>query len=198
MSDSLIRKGAVVGRREGRRSLSAYGSHARGIRILVNAERGAHVARRGGTVSHHAVDSDWSAATALALIYPLARRMRRAFGASLRGAVDARRDAERDAEKIEPPSSGSEGAGCMKRKPSIRSLETVLFDEAVAYLDHANGDELSAAYALAWDRNRLDGSNAPPDDAEVHHALFLLCRTRGRHAPSFDEMRVELRRRAAA
>ena len=86
----------------------------------------------------------------------------------------------------------------MKRKPSIKSLDTVSLEEAVAYLDHANGDELNAAYALACDRNRLDGSIAPPDDAEVHHALFLLCRARGKHAPSFDTMRVELRRRVAA
>jgi hypothetical protein len=85
----------------------------------------------------------------------------------------------------------------MKRKPSIRSLETVTLDEAVAYLEHARGDELDAAHALAWDRNRLDGSHAPPDAAEVHHALFLLCRARGQHPPSFDAMRVELRRRAA-
>jgi hypothetical protein len=85
----------------------------------------------------------------------------------------------------------------MRRKPSIRSLETVTVDEAMAYLDHAGGDELDAARSLAWDRNRLDGSHAPPDDAEVHHALFLLCRARGQRPPSFDEMRVELRRRAA-
>ena len=38
----------------------------------------------------------------------------------------------------------------------------------------------------------------PPDDAEVHHAYFLLCRARGMLPPSFDEMRVELRRRVAA
>ncbi len=86
----------------------------------------------------------------------------------------------------------------MKRKPSIRSLETLSLDEAVAYLDQANGDELGAASALAWDRNRLDGSLAQPDDAEVHHALFLLCRSRGERTPSFDETRVELRRRRAA
>ncbi len=85
-----------------------------------------------------------------------------------------------------------------KRKPSIKSLETVSLDEAQAYLEHAGGDELDAAYALAWDRNRLDGAMAAPDDAEVHHALFLLCRVLGKSAPSFDEMRVELRRRVAA
>ncbi len=71
-------------------------------------------------------------------------------------------------------------------------------EEAMAYLDYARGDELSAAHALAWDRNRLDGSIAPPDDAEVHHALFLLSRARGLPPTSFDEMRVELRRRTAA
>ncbi|MGA3123586.1 MAG: hypothetical protein ABSF69_22700 [Polyangiaceae bacterium] len=86
----------------------------------------------------------------------------------------------------------------MKRKPSIRNLETVSLEEAMAYLDYANGDELNAACALAWDRNRLDGSGAAPDDAEVHHALFLLCRARGARPPSYDEMRVERRRRVAA
>jgi hypothetical protein len=86
----------------------------------------------------------------------------------------------------------------MQRKPSIQSLETVSLEEATAYLEHAGGDELNAAYELAWDRNRLDGSHAAPDDPEVHHALFLLCRARGQHPPSFDDMRVELRRRVAA
>ncbi|HEY1691934.1 MAG TPA: hypothetical protein VGG39_07220 [Polyangiaceae bacterium] len=86
----------------------------------------------------------------------------------------------------------------MRKKPSIKSLANVSAEEAQAYLDHADGDELTAAYTLACDRNRLDGSIAPPDDAEVHHALFLLCRARGKLAPSFDEMRVELRRRVAA
>jgi hypothetical protein len=37
-----------------------------------------------------------------------------------------------------------------------------------------------------------------PDDAEVHHAMFLLRRARGLDAPSFDSMRVQLRRRVAA
>jgi len=86
----------------------------------------------------------------------------------------------------------------MKKKPSIKSLETVSLEEADGYLDAAGGDELTAAHALACDRNRLDGSHAAPDDAEVHHALFLLCRARGKHPTSFDEMRFELRRRAAA
>ena len=96
------------------------------------------------------------------------------------------------------PSQGGNEGNEMKRKPSIKSLETVTCEEAQAYLDYARGDELSAAYALACDRNRLDGSIAPPDDTEVHHAFFLLCRARGKLAPSFDQMRFELRRRAAA
>jgi hypothetical protein len=86
----------------------------------------------------------------------------------------------------------------MKRKPTIRSLETVSLEEAIAYLEYSDGDELDAACALARDRNRLDGSAAAPDDAEVHHAYFLLCRARGLLPPSFDDMRIELRRRLAA
>jgi hypothetical protein len=96
-----------------------------------------------------------------------------------------------------PPQADQEGTD-MRKKPSIQSLETVSCEEAQAYLDHARGDELNAAVTLAWDRNRLDGSIAPPDDAEVHHALFLLCRAQGKNPPSFDQMRVDLRRRVAA
>ena len=44
----------------------------------------------------------------------------------------------------------------------------------------------------------MNGSDQEPDDAEVHHALFLLRRARGLDAPSFDLMRVQLRRRLAA
>jgi hypothetical protein len=189
MPDSQIRRVVLGGRREGRRSLSAYGSHARGARVFEGVQRIARGGRRGRswlTLAADKTESSLCAADALALVYPLVRRMRRALG------TDAAKGG------VRPPPSGTEGAGCMKRKPSIRSLETVSLDEAMAYLDHASGDELSAAYALAWDRNRLDGSHAPPDDAEVHHALFLLCRAHGRHPPSFDEMRVELRRRRAA
>ena len=80
----------------------------------------------------------------------------------------------------------------------IESLETVSLEEALAYLDTAEGDELSAAFALARDRNALDGSDNEPDEAEVHHALFLLRRARGLDAPSFDLMRVQLRQRVAA
>ncbi len=170
-------------RREGRRSLSAYNAQARGLRDLVESDRGgppearpmrARMARAGRE------RSDFSAGVALALVYPLVWRARLAESGSL-----------------VPQSSGDEGAS-MKRKPSIKSLEDVSLDEAVAYLDHSSGDELNAAYALAVDCARLDGSHSAPDDAEVHHALFLLCRARGKHPPSFDEMRVELRRRIAA
>jgi hypothetical protein len=127
----------------------------------------------------------FTAAVALALLHPLVRGGRRATHGEKRDAALAQ------------PGSG-EGARCMKRKPSVSCLETVSLEEAIAYLEHAGGDELDAAHHLAWDRNRLDGSHAAPDDAEVHHALFLLCRARGKHPPSFDEMRVERRRRAAA
>ena len=82
--------------------------------------------------------------------------------------------------------------------PIITSLESLTLEEALAYLDSAEGDELSAAYSLAKDRNLLDGSRNEPDEAEVHHALFLLRRARGLNAPSFDLMRVQLRRLIAA
>ena len=82
--------------------------------------------------------------------------------------------------------------------PIIASLESVTLEEALAYLESAEGDELVAAYSLAKDRNTLEGNNTDPDDAEVHHALFLLRRARGLNAPSFDLMRVQLRRLVAA
>lgn len=82
--------------------------------------------------------------------------------------------------------------------PIITSLESLSLEQALAYLDSAEGDELTAAYSLAQDRNHLDGDSKEPDEAEVHHALFLLRRARGLDAPSFDLMRVQLRRRLAA
>jgi len=82
--------------------------------------------------------------------------------------------------------------------PMIASLSTVSKAEANLYLKAAAGDEIAAAYELARHRNMLDGAKNPPDDTEVHHALFLLRRAFGKTAPSFDEMRVELRRRVAA
>jgi hypothetical protein len=80
----------------------------------------------------------------------------------------------------------------------ITSLESLSLEQALAYLDSAEGDELSAAFALAKDRNLLDGDTDEPDEAEVHHALFLMRRARGLNAPSFDLMRVQLRRLVAA
>jgi hypothetical protein len=82
--------------------------------------------------------------------------------------------------------------------PIIASLDSVTLEEALAYLESAEGDELVAAYSLAKDRNVLEGNEIDPDDAEVHHALFLLRRARGLNAPSFDLMRVQLRRLVAA
>lgn len=81
------------------------------------------------------------------------------------------------------------------KTPAISSLENVSLDEARAYIDAARGDELEAAVALAMDRNELDGGSATPDETEVHHAFFLLRRARGLDAPSFDSMRVQLRKR---
>jgi hypothetical protein len=186
MPDSEIRRGAGGNRREGRRSLSAYGSHARGERSAVagNLWDGSRTVARGQSGALQA--GVFSAGAALALVYPLMARARL-------GASNSAKGCERAAaqHRSEEPSG-------MKRQPSIRSLETVSIDEATAYLEHARGDELDAASALAWDRNRMDGSNAAPDDAEVHHALFLLRRARGQLPPSFDEMRVELRRRVVA
>jgi hypothetical protein len=178
MPDLEIRRATVATRRDGRRSHSAYGSHARGIRLLVGNDRVVRFAHRGERRQAAVAGRDvgaWSAGIALALVYPFVRRTRRARGKD----------------------GGDEGTD-MRKKPSIKSLETVTCEEAQAYLDYARGDELNAAYALACDRNRMDGSIAPPDDAEVHHALFLLCRARGKNSPSFDEMRFERRRRAAA
>jgi hypothetical protein len=82
--------------------------------------------------------------------------------------------------------------------PAIKSLDGVSLEEALAYLDASEGDELGAAFALATHRNELGGSPEAPDDAEVHHALFLLRKARGLDAPSFDLMRVQLKRRVAA
>ena len=80
----------------------------------------------------------------------------------------------------------------------ITSLESLSLEEALEYLDSAEGDELVAAFSLAKDRNLLDGDRDDPDEAEVHHALFLLRRARGLNAPSFDLMRVQLRKLVAA
>ncbi len=185
MPDYEIRRATTATRRDGRRSHSAYEPQARGSQLLTEGYQAGRTAqsrgsrqrswRPGGASAHGTAPVDASSAgIALALVYPLVRRVQRILGA------------------------GGKGANMKQRKPSIRSLETVTLDEAQAYIAFARGDELDGAYALAWDRNKLDGSIAAPDDAEVHHALFLLCRALGKVAPSFDQMRVELRRRIAA
>ncbi len=79
----------------------------------------------------------------------------------------------------------------------LSDLKSFTPEQARAYLAHSRGDELAAALVLAHDRNVLDGGSAPPDDTEVHHALFLLRRALGLPAPSFDSLRVALRQRAA-
>jgi hypothetical protein len=88
-------------------------------------------------------------------------------------------------------------------RPMLSDLKHFTPEQARGYLKAAKNDELAAAIALAWDRNTLDGSLTgrdaarAPDDAEVHHALFLLRRALGLPAPSFDTLRVALRSRAA-
>ena len=83
-------------------------------------------------------------------------------------------------------------------EPIIKSLEVLTLEEALQYLESAEGDELAAAIQLAKDRNVLDAADTEPDEAEVHHALFMLRRARGLSAPSFDLMRVQLRELLAA
>jgi len=187
MPDYAVRRATTATRREGRRSLSAYEPLARGAKLLGDGQgRSAqssgtrqHVRHAPRAGSHGTMQTgDSNAGIALALVYPLVRRVQSILG--------------------RPARAGDKGEHMKQRKPSIQSLETVSLEEAQAYIAFAHGDELEGAYALAWDRNRLDGTLSAPDDAEVHHALFLLCRALGKVAPSFDQMRVELRRRAAA
>ncbi len=163
----------VVGvkeRRQGRRALSAYESQARGIvdRSAVGGVR-LNGERRTNVFP---LAGDVNAFAVYALVSPWLNRRTQ-----------------------ESPRAG---ASMKKTKPSIQSLEQLTLEEAVAYVEFAKGDDLAAAVALATDRNRLDGSKAVPDEAEVHHALFLLCRARGKRTPSFDEIRIQLRARAAA
>jgi hypothetical protein len=80
---------------------------------------------------------------------------------------------------------------------AINHLNTPSRDEAEAYLATASGDELRAAILLANDRNLIAGEVEAPDDAEIHHALFLLRKAMGLEAPSYDSTRVKLRDRAA-
>jgi len=84
----------------------------------------------------------------------------------------------------------------------LSDLKSFTPEQARAYLRAAKNDELAAAIAFAHDRNVLDALSgrcapSPPDDTEVHHALFLLRRALGLPAPSFDSLRVALRQRAA-
>ena len=83
------------------------------------------------------------------------------------------------------------------QRPMLSDLKSFTPQQARAYLNAARNDEIAAAIALASDRNALDGSPSTPDDAEVHHALFLLRRALGLPAPSFDSLRAALRSRAA-
>ena len=105
------------------------------------------------------------------------------------------------------PAANSETNQPMAHRPHLSDLKSFTPELARAYLAAAKGDELAAAIALAHDRNVLDAvakgrsrgeaDATAPDDAEVHHALFLLRRAQGLPAPSFDSLRVLLRQRAA-
>jgi len=94
------------------------------------------------------------------------------------------------------------GAEKQPMRPMLSDLKSFTPEQARAYLRAAKNDELAAAIAFAHDRNALDALekrsvSVAPDDAEVHHALFLLRRALGLPAPSFDSLRVALRQRAA-
>src|SRR5450631_1497521 len=58
------------------------------------------------------------------------------------------------------------GAGNPPMRPMLSDLTSFTPEQARAYLKAAKNDELTAAIALAQDRNALDGSpSIPPDDA---------------------------------
>jgi hypothetical protein len=80
----------------------------------------------------------------------------------------------------------------------VSNLHGVSLTEAKAYLARAKGDEVIAAFDLACDRVVLEGDTREPDSTEVHHALFLIRRATGKTAPSYDELRLSLRRLQAA
>jgi len=82
-------------------------------------------------------------------------------------------------------------------KTPLSNLHSLSTEQAQIYLDDHDGDELTAAYTLACDRNVLAGSGEPPDDTDVHHALFLMRRAFGKEAPSYDSVRLSLKGRAA-
>jgi len=81
---------------------------------------------------------------------------------------------------------------------NIQNLTNVSLEEAQAYLALAEDDEVEAAILLAMDRNLLAGYEEEPDEQEIHHALFLLRKARGLEAPSFDALRIALKKRTAA
>src|SRR5579863_1237342 len=102
------------GRREGRRSLSAYRAHARGASSLAGTDATRARSRTRGA-PRECFDESFNAASALALIYPLLRSRGFVcwFGAPAPNLLPGGPHRER-----------GEGA-CMKRKPSIESLATV-------------------------------------------------------------------------
>src|SRR5580693_8498749 len=88
MPDSEIRRGVGGNRREGRRSLSAYGSHARGERSAVAGSLwdGSRASRTVARAPSGALRAGvFSAGAALALVYPLLAGARGATGNSARG-----------------------------------------------------------------------------------------------------------------
>lgn len=80
----------------------------------------------------------------------------------------------------------------------IRDVGSLSEAEALQYLDACEGDEVAAATLLASDRCSLARVAEPADEADVHHAMFLLRRARGLPSLSFDDLRVELRSRREA
>jgi hypothetical protein len=63
--------------------------------------------------------------------------------------------------------------------------------EARDRITNAKGDEYEAALLLAYELN----DDETPDGIEIHHALYMLHFALKRPAPSWDETRVEIRRR---
>ena len=80
----------------------------------------------------------------------------------------------------------------------IRDVDSLSETEALQYLAACDGDEVSAATRLAADRCKLARVASPPDEADVHHAMFLLRKARGLPSQSFDNLRIELRARRKA
>jgi hypothetical protein len=68
--------------------------------------------------------------------------------------------------------------------------------EAQGYVDTAKGDELEAALILAYDR-AAEARDESPTGVEIHHALYMLlfALRPTELAPSWEDTRIELRRR---